>query len=210
MICLARFCSSCGAPLNDGAKFCGKCGQKVQSEPTPAQPIRNPAPQPNYNPPPSQPRNDEFAKIREMFFSLNGRIDRMNYFKRTLIVNGIGFVLIILISIMFVTPFGIVTPTGNNLINIVALAMLIPKFFLDVRRLKDIGSLPFSTLNSEKQTLITAGVYALWSMSFIFMSSGRRYSDFFIPFIGTLIIWGWMQFKRGTVGPNSFGEDPLG
>ena len=27
---MANFCSQCGAPLPEGAKFCGKCGKKVE------------------------------------------------------------------------------------------------------------------------------------------------------------------------------------
>ena len=41
---MAKFCTSCGAPLADAVKFCTSCGQ-VLAQPAPAQPVQ-PAPQP--------------------------------------------------------------------------------------------------------------------------------------------------------------------
>ena len=40
---MARFCSKCGAPLQEGSRFCGECGQAVVEEPlAPPQPPQPP------------------------------------------------------------------------------------------------------------------------------------------------------------------------
>jgi hypothetical protein len=43
---MARFCSKCGAPLQEGSRFCGECGQAVAEEPlAPPQPPQQQIPQ---------------------------------------------------------------------------------------------------------------------------------------------------------------------
>ena len=43
---MARFCSSCGAPLTEGTRFCGKCGASQDGTQQ-----ASPSAQGNYNPP---------------------------------------------------------------------------------------------------------------------------------------------------------------
>ena len=58
---MAKFCQSCGAPLEDGVKFCTSCGSAVAPAPQPAQPTQptqaqpqQPAQQPQYQQPQQQ------------------------------------------------------------------------------------------------------------------------------------------------------------
>ena len=46
---MPKFCTNCGSPLADGARFCNKCGAQI----TPTQPQSAPPPPPQYQAPPS-------------------------------------------------------------------------------------------------------------------------------------------------------------
>lgn len=51
---MAKFCSNCGASLNDGARFCNDCGAQTESpaqeQPQQAQPVGQPQAQPYIQP----------------------------------------------------------------------------------------------------------------------------------------------------------------
>jgi len=56
---MAKFCTGCGAPLEDAAKFCASCGAQVEQQaqpPQPPQPLQPPQPPPyaQYQQPPYQ------------------------------------------------------------------------------------------------------------------------------------------------------------
>jgi len=94
------FCSSCGAPNNDGAAFCSKCGAALaqsSAPPIPAPPPP-PPPTPQFTPPtsglPPGGRNPWIAAILNLFFGI-GYI-YLGY-KRVLRLPPILFVLVVLV-----------------------------------------------------------------------------------------------------------------
>ena len=210
---MARFCSSCGAPLNDGAKFCGKCGAAQAVNQNSA----SPPPQQNYNrpnPPPqqshynsSQTAQSSFDNLQEMFLSTNGRLNRMRYFKRSLAVFALELILVAVIIMVFGDAWGNLSSTGTTLLFAVIVASLAPQFCLSVRRIKDIGRLPAWKF-TETNINIFAGIY----IAFCFLSSeaanilGIHSTNRILPMLAMFI---WMQLRPGVVGPNEFGEDPL-
>ena len=80
--------------------------------------------------------NDE--TLRQKFFTTTGRIDRMTYLKRNLILMLMAFVIFFAIEILgFIANL---SPAGINVLeNIIMILILVPSFFLDVKRLHDLG-----------------------------------------------------------------------
>lgn len=76
--------------------------------------------------------------FKQKFFTTEGRIDRMTYLNRNLILMLMAFVTFFVIGI-----FGFITNLSpaeiNVLENIIMILILIPSFFLDVKRLHDLG-----------------------------------------------------------------------
>ena len=171
--------------------------------------------------PPVTTNYKEDATIKEKFFSTEGRLNRQRYFNRTLLVNIAFLVVYVVISSAFSTPFGDVTPTGDALINLVAVAMLIPKYCLDIRRLKDIGkfwTVPFMKSKdfTENTVQLTAAMYAVLALIDIYFLSDLDFNNIrSVPYHArqfNLVVsgfWLWMQCTAGMVGANRFGEDPL-
>ena len=217
-----KVCPNCGATLQDGVKFCGKCGQKIQVEQTTAPPQTQ-----NYAPPPVSvaPRmNDSqsnfnrpnsstvFDLIQEMFLSTNGRINRMTYFKRTLIVNVIMGILIAISIALFSDEWDELTSTGTALIHAVMIIVLIPKFCLDVRRIKDIGKFQFKSIPfTENNIKIAAGIYALVSAVLFFTASDFSNTNKITSTLSLTLcaFWLWMQSRSSFAGTNQFGEVPI-
>ena len=175
----------------------------------------SPPQQSNYNPlnEYTSPYQEDVT-IKEKFFSTEGRLNRKRYFNRTLIVNIAILVLVGVISSAFSMPSGDITPTGNNLMNLVIAAMLVPKYCLDVRRLKDIGetfpgyqvkNIPIQMLAVMIVVFSLIHLYSLrnWELG----NKIPEHASFFS--IVLLVWWLWVQCKAGTVGPNKYGADPL-
>lgn len=190
---------------------------KEKAAPTapPPQPVT--PPQPTYTPLNSMPSYRKDATIKEKFFSTEGRLNRHTYFTRTLLVNIVLSVAFILIAGICSTPWGDITPAGEALIGIVGIAGLIPKYHLDVRRIKDIGKFFKTELTTSGEVQTVAAAYAVIQLIFMYLMKdvdlfdgrsslpglARSISGFLTVF------WLWMQFKSGMVGANKFGADPL-
>ena len=133
----------------------------------------------------------------------------MRYFKRTLAVDLIYFLAALIITLACSTPWGEITQTGDALITLAAVIALVPKFHLDVRRLKD-----SAMFDSEDTIKLFAGVVAVISLAYIFMSAGWDFSSPMPPLakglsFAVLLAWARIQFPAGTVGSNKYGADPL-
>lgn len=66
------FCTHCGAPLREGARFCGKCGHAVQVE-TSAAPVPPPPPASVPVPPPAPAAQDSSERVIDVIGSINQR-----------------------------------------------------------------------------------------------------------------------------------------
>ena len=181
-----------------------------QPPPTTYTPSNQPPPQPTYTPPEdTTPHYKEDETFQEMFLTSNGRLNRMRYFKRTLAVDLIYLLAALIIASSCSTPWGDITQTGDALIMIVAVIALIPKFHLDVRRLKD-----SAMFDNESSIQMFAGFVAIISLAYMFMSAGWDFSSPMPPLVkglsfAVLLAWARIQFPAGTVGPNKYGADPL-
>lgn len=175
---------------------------------------------PKHSSPPQQstytPLNEytspyqEDVTIKEKFFSTTGRLNRMRYFKRWLVVDLAALVLCGIVISACSTPWGDLTHSGDIMINLISIAMIIPNYFLNVRRIKDIG----------KEENIVAGVAALevlltlaqmYCLSDWDWSSSKTSTQQLGMSVSTIRfgIFVWLQKTAGTVGANKYGADPL-
>ena len=184
------FCSNCGKKIDDNAKFCDACGANVEKV--------------NFGvgleaPNPSAYIED--STFQEMFLKPSGRLNRLRFFKRGLILGLINIALIIIIESIFSDQYGIPNSTADLLTKIVGVAFLVPSYFLDVRRLQD--------MNKNNQLAIVnvaigfIGVIANtndpFDVSPIVVIAG-------IVAVGIIL---YLLFTDGTHGTNAYGPDPL-
>lgn len=152
----------------------------------------------------------EDVTITEKFFSTKGRLNRMRYFKRWLIVELVMFVLCGIVASTFSTPWGDVTHTGEVMINLILIATIIPNYCLNVRRIKDIGKDEniVSGVATLEALLALVQMYCLSDWDFGSSKTSTQQLGLSISMI-RLVIFAWLQKTAGTVGSNKYGADPL-
>jgi len=236
---MSKFCSNCGNALEPGSKFCNNCGtpvdvsaannqgtqsnggaqdtlnnlqqsgeklvqdgQKLAQEGMQAvnQYIQN---MQFYSP----TMND--VGIVENFFSFKGRLNRLRYFKRLLIIEIIYLVVELLVRELFGDPFFGYLDTGGQIVFfLVTMAYGASFLCLSFRRLLDIKDL-------RKAALPITGVLAL--MILIIACSANvgletlfdsRADTFFTIALGVIYLAELVLLVLpGMVGPNEFGPD---
>ena len=93
---MANFCPHCGATLSGNSNFCASCGANLNSA---QQNFQNP-PQ-NFQQQSQQNFQQQIStlnlegKLKENFLKREGRINRLNFFKKFLIMFGVAFVIIL-------------------------------------------------------------------------------------------------------------------
>ena len=194
----SKFCPHCGAPLEDNATFCGSCGQQLQS--AMSADVNQQSPMQSAG---SRRVKDE--GFRENFFKTEGRLNRLRYFKRVLVID-------ISIAILSAILEGIAGVGSSveylvTVINIIALPLL---YTLDVRRLHDMGK------SEAMAQQVLALSLVLYGVSTFIESMGEAYdasSPWFISLIAMSLLWCvynvYFLFAEGNKGSNSYGPDPL-
>ena len=183
-----KFCTKCGATLSDEAVFCDKCGNRALNEP--ASPMIAMDSSMSYVP-------DE--TIQDMFFKLNGRLNRMRYFKRYMVYIFTLTILIMILSNIF----------DDELITLISTASFYISYCLDVRRLQD--------LNKDATLARIILVFAIIS-NLVGLSADEYATD--SELMGVLglqtLLWLpilpiqlYLLFAEGTCGANRYGADPL-
>lgn len=175
-----------------------------ESAPSPPAPqIRNSSPpQSTYNPPhDSTPHYKEDVTIKEKFFSTEGRLNRMRYFKRWLMID---IILLILIGIVSSNP------KGDIMANLILIAAIIPEYCLNVRRIKDIGKDEnfVNGIAGLEVVLTLAQIYCLSDWDWSSSKTSTQQFGFCVSTIRSGIFI-WLQSTAGTVGANKYGADPL-
>ena len=192
---MENFCSNCGAKLKADAKFCSSCGQKVQYDSPKSAPTNS-----TYTPLSKEPelvRREE--TFQEMFLLTTGRLKRLRYFKRLLVIGFIHVILIATIFAAYADSLGNLNSTGDVLSILLGIILLVPRYCLDVRRLHDMG---------KDETLAyffaTADLVSYLSNSF-----NSENIPLILGGIVFLAVWLYVLFTPGNIGRNKYGEDPL-
>lgn len=175
-----NFCPNCGTKLESNATACSFCGQIIEREPAHVNlggtPIKPPSAPPEYL---DQPRYQKDTTIFEMFLSINGRLNRLRYVKRSALLVLIEFILAFAIALVFKDPFlNDLTSTGYVAMAIMLLIFAPPHYMLMIRRLHDLNK---------------TGWFCLLML---------------IPFVNTIFSL-YVLFAPGTVGYNQYGADPV-
>lgn len=144
----------------------------------------------------------EDKTITEIFFKTNGRLNRLRYFKRRVVL---GVLLVALLNLgyqIFGYEFGqITTPYAAIYNTIVTLVFIIPNYCLSVRRLQDMN---------RGRTL--AVVNAILSAVMAFMDfTGVNYMLYVMLLMATatLAIGAFILVVPGTRGNNRYGASPI-
>ena len=141
----SKFCPHCGASLADNATFCGSCGQRLQTV-MPAD-----AGQQGQQMPPAASRRVRDEGFEENFFKTEGRLNRLRYFKRVLVID--IFTAILSAILEGIAGEGSSVEYLVTFIDIVTLPML---YTLDVRRLHDMGK---SEAMAQQVLVLSAVLY---------------------------------------------------
>ena len=144
---------------------------------------------------------------KKIFLSSEGRLNRLKYFKLTMILGVVGAILSIGVGGIFGDGPENITDSEKNLCMLISLGLLVPEYFLNVRRVHDFEGNEFLP-----KLMFGIGFYA------IVFTSGD--SDDFANLSEYLSDWSmldyvitaldlYMLFYPGTQGANMYGEDPL-
>lgn len=199
---MSHFCSNCGAKLEQGTIFCGSCGTKVEDVVTSEEKIvQQPIQQPNYHTEAvnTQLGYQEESTFQEMFLKRTGRLNRLRYFKRSLVIGIINIVLVIIGGAIFLKPWELTNSTYEGFTILCGLVALYPEFCLNSRRLEDLDKPP-------QMAYWLAGVGAIAVISSTSFESGKGAILGLIYLVAAL----YLLFAEGTRGDNQYGPDPLG
>mgnify|MGYP002622180138 CR=1 FL=1 len=135
--------------------------------------------------------------IPEIFFKREGRLNRLRYLKRNLVVGLVSGLITFVVGLIFSDNVGNVTTAGNVIFFIIMLLVLVPSYCLMVRRLHDM----------DRDELL-AKVYIGGCAASYFLSFVLDYQ--FMPLSIVLVIVAlYVLFVPGTNGANKYGANPL-
>lgn len=144
----------------------------------------------------------EDKTISEHFFKMNGRLNRLRYFKRKLVLGVLLTMLLHLGYRVFGYEFGQVTTPYAAIYNtVVSLIFVLPNYSLSVRRLQD--------MNKGKTLAV---IYAVLMAIMAFLDfTGLNYMFYFLLILATatLAIGAYLLVVPGTRGKNRFGASPI-
>ena len=139
---------------------------------------------------------------KEQFLKTEGRLNRLRYLKRNLVLLLVWLLSNVLIALIFGDYMGNLSRTGTGLVSVISVVMLFPTYCLDVRRLHDM----------DKDSTIAKICFVL-SLVAIFIADDDPFNPSSMGLILSLVfclIALYMLFVPGTKGANKYGADPLG
>ena len=143
----------------------------------------------------------EEKTISEMFFKSKGRLNRLRYFKRRVVLGILLYVFIYLGYRVLGYEYGQDNFYASTYNTIVSLLFIIPTYFLNVRRLQD--------MNRGKTLAV---VYAILTSIMAFMDfTGVNYMLYIALTFVTIVFMlsGYMLVVPGTQGKNRYGASPI-
>ena len=141
--------------------------------------------------------------IFEQFLNQEGRLNRWRYFKRIFVLAVVGFVLSVVIGMVFLKEGELINSAVSIASTVVGLILLYPHYCLILRRMKDLD---------KPLWLAKLGV-GLSGVSMIFFNYDPAMAKSALGMLLALVggILGlYFLFFKGTKGDNQYGPDPLG
>ena len=139
----------------------------------------------------------------EKFFSTKGRIDRLTYFKRNFVLLAAELVLLFVIAIIGTVADRVLAETPTWLdasLSVLLLISLVPVYFLDVKRLHDLGK--DSTL---AKIFLGVGILSVaYDMTSPLTASFEPVG--IILSLATIVFTAYLLFKKGEDKVNQYGE----
>lgn len=170
---MAVVCPGCKLRLKDHVKICPACGTPITNGYIPDQ------------------------NLVEMFFKEDGRLNRLRYFKRCIVLLIIGM---------------IARCISDDVGMVAEILLIIPGMFLDIRRLQDLDKDPILAYVSAVAIFLATEVF-MDDMSLSAATDlGIFTNDLKIAVLLGLthaIIGIYLLLVEGTVGKNRFGADPV-
>jgi len=139
--------------------------------------------------------------ITEMFFKAHGRLNRLRYFKRRVVLGCLLYALLYLGYRVLGYEFGQTTIYASMYNTVVSLIFVIPTYFLNVRRLQD--------MNRGKTIAV---VYAIITSIMAFMDFTGVNWLLYVALIFVTVVFmlsGYMLVVPGTQGNNRYGASPV-
>ena len=213
---MVNYCNKCGNKISEDSKFCSACGAEIKNDDVGEKKINDIFMKEIGNK--SLKEKENTKKINEkindniykpdddfgqMFLSREGRLNRLRYFKRTILI---GFTEVMLDIIL-----GESLKNSDVIIAILTFCFLWPQYCLDVRRLKDINK---SKMLADFKLGI--GIYTCILSYNIDLEAIINYgiNDSYATQLVGLGLAGcavglYLLFASGTNGKNQYGPDPL-
>ena len=221
---MANFCPHCGATLSGNSNFCASCGANLNSA---QQNFQNP-PQ-NFQQQPQQNFQQQIStlnlegKLKENFLKREGRINRLNFFKKFLIMFGVAFVIILAVLPLDLFAEIISSSVLKTIHEIfikavsVLITIILP-YGVIVRRSHDLPTdnlfAKFLANDDEFVARIMTGLMIAAQLLGIINRFFKEISNpvliLAILFdIAYLVFWLYLVFKKGATGANQFGAEPV-
>ncbi|MDY3973605.1 MAG: DUF805 domain-containing protein [Veillonella caviae] len=236
---MSKFCSNCGNALEPGSKFCNNCGTPVDVSAANNQGTQNNGgaqdalnnlqqsgeklvqdgqklAQEGMQAVNQYIQNMQFYSptmndvgFVENFLSFKGRLNRLRYFKRLLILEIIFYVVELLVRELFADPFFGYLDTGGQIVFfLITMAYGASFLCLSFRRLLDIQELRNVALPITgvlALMILIIGCSANVNLEVLFDSSADTFYTIAVGVRGlaelALLVW------PGMVGPNEYGPD---
>ena len=195
---MGKFCSNCGAKINESEKFCHSCRAEQKKEAGSASNAQHNAQSNQKN------IQDYFSEayLRETFLSMEGRLGRFSYFKWLLILDVASILLCVIVESLLLKEWE-TTNTPCSIIELmINLSILYPTYCLTVRRIKDMDK----SLSIANWYVLIGGIYTIGlniNDYFAFSLDGKVLGFVFLIYSLYLI------FTPGTSGENQHGEEPM-
>ena len=211
-----KFCPYCGKEVPAGAHFCGECGKELPHEAAEAGVPTVPPPQTTIsavlqNQPPQKPRRVPDVGFAENFLKSEGRLNRLRYFKRSIVVGILGMIIFLIVA-SFVD--------GNSrfeqaILAIAAGCTLPVSLMLNTRRLQDMGrdgTIADNIMRLDAAMYLMPVIFYPWeppieNIAYIHFET-LDYVYYSIVIISCVLNL-YLLFAPGTHGDNKYGPSPL-
>lgn len=179
-------CKKCGSQMPNEAKFCNNCGERLENNDLSSINVSENSQTDTYI---------EDTTIQDMFLKTTGRLNRLRFLKRNIVVVLVAFI-VFLLGAASLNPYDF-----NTFIKITSIPLMPFIYCLNVRRLQD--------MNYDNKLaivlLVIQGIQISEMDTIRYTSSLLGSVTSVISMIGGL----FLLFKDGTHGKNNYGADPL-